>query len=106
MENTCRMALNPTSGHSAPRATLTRVVMALTSSIRWKVRPRPNWARAAGDRWVMSWSLSRTVPVVGRSRPLQALKVVVLPAPLGPINPVTRPSGAWSETFETALWPP
>ncbi len=64
------------------------------SSMRWNVRPSPSWARccvaAGGD---VDAAEEVTWPCVGRSRPVQALKVVVLPAPFGPMSPVIRPGG-------------
>src|SRR5207244_6135922 len=47
-----------------------------------------------------------TVPDVGGSSPVTTLNSVVLPAPFGPINPVTRPSSAESEASSSAMLPP
>jgi len=41
--------------------------------------------RAAAPRRVMSWPLKRMRPSLGRYCPLNRLKKVVLPAPLGPM---------------------
>src|ERR1700722_7110155 len=45
-------------------------------------------------------------PWVGETRPEQALKMVVFPAPLGPIRPVIVPRGAEKLTLFTAITPP
>src|ERR1700744_5725090 len=49
---------------------------------------------------------SDTVPLLGRCRPVMTLNNVVLPAPLGPIRPVTAPASARRETPERAATPP
>ena len=54
----------------------------------------------------MSWPKSSTLPDDGLFRPHRALKVVVLPAPLGPMRAVSRPTGAASDTPWTAWIPP
>src|SRR5262245_27905993 len=45
-------------------------------------------------------------PVVGRTSPLNTLNSVVLPAPLGPINPTISPRGISKLTEESATSPP
>jgi len=45
-------------------------------------------------------------PSVGREIPVSMLKMVVLPAPLGPIRPTISPSSRWRLKSETALRPP
>ncbi len=76
------------------------------SSRRWKVRPRPSLAR----RWAGSWSMLRpcrlTCPPSGRRTPVMTLNSVVLPAPFGPIRPVTVPSAASMVTWSRAVCPP
>src|SRR4051812_35520982 len=42
------------------------------------------------------------VPEVGRTRPSSMRRVVVLPAPLGPRKPVTRPGATSNERSSTA----
>ncbi len=76
---------------SRPNATFSATVRDSHSSMIWKVRPRPARARWCGLCPVSDSPLSDTVPFTGLFRPLHALKVVVLPAPLGPISPVTCP---------------
>ena len=72
----------------------------------WKVRPRPRprtrWAGSPSSR-----SPSRVIrPSDGRRVPATRLKTVVLPAPFGPIRPVTVPRATRKETPSTARWPP
>ena len=55
--------------------------------------------RRAARRW---WR----VPPVGLARPSSIRRVVVLPAPLGPRNPVTAPSRAVKLRSSTAVTPP
>jgi hypothetical protein len=90
----CANGLRPAIPASLPNATFSCTVSVSKSSIRWNVRPNPFNARACGEAPVMSSPNSRTRPAVGFTTPVQALNVVVLPAPLGPINPVMRPRGA------------
>src|SRR6516164_1597432 len=54
----------------------------------------------------MSSPLSVTRPSAGRTSPEHALKVVVLPAPLGPISPVICPVAASRLSLCTAVSPP
>ncbi len=61
------------------------VVMREKSSMFWKVRAIPCWAIRWGLRPVISSPLKRICPAVGRYSPLMQLKIVVLPAPLGPM---------------------
>ena len=68
--------------------------------------PEPVCARARRARDARRLPAIETVPAAGFSRPVQALNVVVLPAPLGPIRPVIRPAGASSVTRSTATRPP
>ena len=53
----------------------------------------------------MSTPSTLTVPCAGRTKPLRTLSTVVLPAPLGPINPVTGASSV-AVRLLTALTPP
>ena len=45
---------------------------------------------------------TRALPLVGWTRPVSILSVVVLPAPLGPKNPTTSPGRILKETPSTA----
>src|ERR1700749_1882911 len=73
---------------------------------RWKVRPRPGRARCDGLGWVMSVSCSVTRPADGLTRPEQALKMLVLPAPFGPTRPVILPALTARVKLLTASAPP
>src|SRR5438093_1010598 len=72
----------------------------------WKVRARPATAMRCGGQPVMSEPSKRMRPALGVRRPEITLKVVVLPAPLGPIIAVTAPRSRANETWETATSPP
>src|SRR5579862_1473539 len=90
----------------AATSTFSRTVRDPNSSSRWNVRAMPRRARWYGGRPVMSSPSITTLPRVGRCRPVTTLKSVVLPAPLGPINPVIRPPSASIDTSSTATRPP
>ena len=78
----------------------------MKSSAFWNVRPspKPRPHRRTHPRHVAI--VQENLPAVGLSRPEQALKVVVLPAPFGPTNPVMRAIGASRLTSSTARTPP
>ena len=52
----------PAIDASRPRLTLSRTVSESNSSMRWKVRPSPTWARAAGDSREIVVAVEATVP--------------------------------------------
>src|SRR5690242_12502536 len=54
----------------------------------------------------MSRPSRATRPEVAESSPVTTLNNVVLPAPLGPIRPVTRPGSSVSDRPTTASLPP
>ena len=54
----------------------------------WNDRPRPNAARLSGDQSVTSWSRKTTRPPSSFRNPEISSKIVVLPAPLGPMSPM------------------
>ena len=54
----------------------------------------PRAARRCGFIEVMSTPPKRTVPAFARCSPVMTLKRVVLPAPFGPMSPVTAPASA------------
>src|SRR5205807_8256314 len=54
----------------------------------------------------MSRSSRYTRPAVGACKPVMTLNSVVLPAPLGPMRPVTRPGSAARSTSWRAMTPP
>ncbi len=91
---------------SAATRTLSRTLSVLNVSSRWNVRPMPSRARWCGLIVVMSLPSSTTVPPVGGCRPVMTLNRVVLPAPLGPMRPVTSFSGTSMVTAARAWRPP
>src|SRR5207248_643559 len=64
------------------------------------------WARDEGLRPRRLRPPRPTSPDAGRTVPVHALNVVVLPAPLGPMSPVTVPPSARNDTLSTATSPP
>ena len=70
---------------SAMRTFSSTVRLGNTAEI-WNERITPRRATSAGLSRVMSWPLKRIVPAVGCRNLVSRLKVVVLPAPLGPIS--------------------
>ena len=54
----------------------------------------------------MSSPSKRIFPPVGGNAPATMLKIVVLPAPFGPIMPVIRLASMWNEHRSTAVRPP
>ena len=68
--------------------------------------PCPAWRGGAPGCGETLRPLKRTLPRVGFCSPLITLKQVVLPAPFGPIRPVTRPASATNDAWLTAVTPP
>src|ERR1700730_10908721 len=62
----------------------------------------PSWARRCGGSRVMSWPSNTMRPPVGSSDPAMVLKIVVLPAPLGPMTARRWPRGMVMLTRSTA----
>ena len=91
---------------SRPTCTFSPAVSEPNSSSRWKVRARPSRARRWGFMVVTSVSNRWTVPRSGAWSPLITLNRVVLPAPLGPISPVTVPGCTARLTSLRAETPP
>ena len=83
---------------SSPTRTLSTALRVEKSSRRWKVRARPRRARRCVLVRVTSAPPRDTEPRSGRCRPVMTLNSVVLPAPLGPIRPVTMLCSARSDT--------
>src|ERR1019366_8978542 len=77
-----------------------------TRRFRGKDRPSPSRARRWGFIVVTSLSNRCTEPRSGDCRPLITLNRVVLPAPLGPIRPVTVPGRTRRLTSVRAATPP
>ena len=91
---------------SRPTCTFSPTVNEPNSSSRWKVRASPSRARWWGFMAVTSVSKMCTEPRPGACRPLMTLNRVVLPAPLGPIRPVTVPGLTARLTSLRAATPP
>src|SRR5438270_2256319 len=91
---------------SAATSTFSRAVREPNTSRRWKVRARPSRARWWALRLETSLSSISTLPDVGSCNPVMTLNRVVLPAPLGPMSPVTRPGSAVRSTSCRAMTPP
>src|SRR5918997_1409806 len=72
----------------------------------WKVRTMPRSAIRSGAQPVTSVPSKATVPAFGRMKPATMAKVVVLPAPFGPISAVMAPAGTSKSTLLTAWRPP
>ena len=74
----------------------------------WKVllsSAAPTRRTGSGSRWYGRPSMV-AVPAVGLARPSRMRRVLVLPDPLGPRNPVTRPGPASKDRSSTArTWP-
>src|SRR4051794_25890241 len=71
----------------------------------WNVRPMPAAQTWSGRRPWISSLLKTTLPVSGAYTPAMMLKIVVLPAPLGPISPLISPSGTANDASRTARRP-
>jgi len=71
----------------------------------WNVRAMPSFATWCGASVIRSRPSKRIRPLAGTIR-LMALKIVVLPAPLGPISVNTSPVFTSKLTSATAFTPP
>ena len=86
--------------------TLSRTDRDVNSSSRWNVRATPRLARRCGGSLEMSRPSRATRPEVAESSPVTTLNSVVLPAPFGPMSPVTRAGSTVSDTPPSASLPP
>ena len=91
---------------SAAARTFSRTEREPKISSRWKVRAMPSRARLWGLSPVMSVPSKEMRPELMVWRPQMALKHVVLPAPLGPMRPVTVPASTVRLTPRSACTPP
>src|SRR5664279_5319600 len=91
---------------SAATRMFSRTLSTWNSSSRWNVRASPSRARLVGLTRVMSRPSRITFPAFGGSRPVMTLNRVVLPAPLGPMSPVTDPGSVSMATSSSATLPP
>ena len=72
-------------------STFSRTVSPPNTLVFWNVRTRPRAAMRCGRQPVIVSPSCRTVPWVGRWKPVITLNAVVFPAPFGPIRLVTVP---------------
>jgi hypothetical protein len=72
----------------------------------WNVRATPSAVIWSGRLLVTSLPSKITLPSVGRYRPVNMLKNVVLPAPFGPMIVAIVRGGTWNDTPSTAVSPP
>src|SRR5262245_25081335 len=96
----------PVRRMSTATRTFSRTDSSENSSRRWNVRAIPWRARFDGFAREMSSPARSTRPCDGGSSPVITLKSVVLPAPFGPMRPVTAPSDAVRSTPSSAVLPP
>ena len=90
----------------APKATFSSTVISGIIFTCWKVREMPCCAMPREGKPARDWPRQRTPPEVSGKTPVIRLKVVLLPAPLGPIKPTISPASMWKLTSLTATKPP
>ncbi|CAB5014281.1 unannotated protein [freshwater metagenome] len=101
-----RLAIPSPGCPGTATATLSSTVICSQMRTSWNERAMPLRATSTTDRLVMSSPCSTTVPSSGFMVPVIMLKIVVLPAPLGPIRAVILPSGIVNDAPPTATSPP
>ena len=90
----------------APIATFSSTVMSGTSLTCWKVRAMPSLTISCGGALSIFLPSTEIVPPVDVSTPVIRLKVVLLPAPFGPIRATISRACTSKETLLTATTPP
>src|SRR5271157_813937 len=85
---------------------LSSTVWPWNNKVIWKVLPMPFLAIWSGLKPVMLLPLNLMVPLLGRRNPVTRLKIVLLPAPLGPTSPTISPGWSSISIPSTALFPP
>ena len=90
----------------APSATFSSTLMVGSRLTCWNVRPMPRPAIAWAERPEIGSPLKAISPAVGCSTPVTRLKMVLLPAPLGPIRATISPARTPKLTSLTATSPP
>ena len=90
----------------APIATFSSTVMSGTSLTCWKVLATPSLTTSCGGALSTLLPSTEIVPPVDVSTPVIRLKVVLLPAPLGPIRATISRAWTSKETSLTAMTPP
>src|SRR5688500_16089655 len=93
------------SRRKAPTMTLSSTVRPAKGLTSWKVRPMPAAQTWSGRSPSMRFFSNTISPASGAYTPAMTLKMVVLPAPLGPISPLMLPSGISKEASCTARRP-
>src|SRR5688500_12156803 len=114
MSPTCSRACSASASAAGRRrsvkkagtSTFSRTVSSSNGRSVWKVRPHPARALRKGGERVTSRSNRKTFPARGRTKPVRALKRVVLPAPFGPMSPRISPVRRDRDTLSTAVTPP
>ncbi len=86
--------------------TFSATVMDTNVCAIWKVRPTPRRQMRRGARPVMVSPARRTRPLSGCSWPPSMLKIVVLPAPFGPMTASSLPASTANVTLLAATTPP
>jgi hypothetical protein len=94
------------SCESSAICTFSTTVSEAKVSAIWKVRPTPMRQISRGLRPTSSWPSSRIDPRSAFNWPLTMLKVVDLPAPLGPISASNSPGARSKLMPSTAFTPP
>ena len=83
-----------------------RTVISSNSSTACHDRTMPARARRSTDQRSMTASPKRTDPLDGVVKPVTTSRIVVLPAPFGPMSPTTSPGSMAKLTPSTATTPP
>src|SRR6476646_2720022 len=83
-----------------------RTLRRANGCVSWKVRTMPWRQMLCGARPVTSRPPKRTLPESGTTKPFSAANRLVLPAPLGPINPAIEPSATSRLAPSSARTPP
>src|SRR5271166_1649539 len=89
-----------------PTITLSSTLKLAKTRPCWKVRATPHAAISSGRSPAIRRPSKTIDPASDRSRPLMRLKVVVLPAPLGPMMLTSSPSVTSRSKASTAVIPP
>ncbi len=90
----------------APIATFSSTVMSGTSLTCWNVLETPSLTISCGGALSTFLPSTEIVPLVEVRTPVIRLKVVLLPAPLGPIKATISRAWTSNETSLTAITPP
>ena len=91
---------------AAPIMTFSSTVRPANRPVPWSVRAMPSPASLCGRSRASGRPPKLIVPACGRTKPHRTFSSVVLPAPFGPMIPVTWRPAAVSETSSSAVRPP